>query len=169
LGEGLEALNEDTTSFTGCCLTSWTGGANWAGAGLLPEQVTEEGGRGVEVKTLKARSLAAAAAHHQAVHLIPLLLFITASLLILTLLNILEGARKPAAGPKEEAIDAGAQDGPLLLVALVVEHAHPGVRLPTHSAFRRLDFELCRDCSFSFEDIILGGLILCRGGGGRVG
>ena len=99
MGEGLEALNEDTTSFTGCCLTSWTGGDNWAGAGLLPEQVTEEGGRGVEVKAFKARSLAAAAAH-QAIHLIPLLLFITASLLILTLLNILEGARKPATGPK---------------------------------------------------------------------
>ena len=147
MGEGLEALNEDTTSFTGCCLTSWTGGANWAGAGLLPEQVTEEGGRGVEVKAFKAWSLAAAAAHHQAVHLIPILLFVT-SFLLLTLLNILEGAWKPAAGPEEEAVDAGAQDGPLLLVALVVEHAHPSIGLPTHSAFCRLDFELCRDCSF---------------------
>ena len=55
LGKGLETLNEDTTSFTGCGLTSWAGGDYWAGAGLLLEEVTEEGWRRVEVKALKAR------------------------------------------------------------------------------------------------------------------
>lgn len=146
MGKGLETLNEDTTSFTGCGLTSWAGGDYWAGAGLLLEEVTEEGGRRVEVKALKARRLAAA--HHQAVNFVPLLLFLTPTILLR--FDILEGAKstgKPAAGSEEEAIDAGAQDGPLLLVALVVEHAHPGIRLPTDSTFRRLDFELCRDCS----------------------
>ena len=41
----METVNEDTTSFTGCCLTSWAGGAYRAGAGLLLQEITEEGGR----------------------------------------------------------------------------------------------------------------------------
>ena len=140
MGQGLEALNEDTTSFTGCCLTSWTGGDNWAGAGLVPQEVTEEGWRGVQVKALKTGRLTTA--HDQAVNFVPLLLLLT------LLLNILEGAKSPwqsAAGTEEEPIDAGAQDGSLLLVALVVEHAHTRVRLAANSTFSRLDFELCRD------------------------
>ena len=127
-------------------MTSWTGGDNWTGAGLVPQEVTEEGWRGVQVKALKTGRLTTA--HDQAVNFVPLLLFLTSTILLR--FNILEGAKstgKPAAGSEEEAIDAGAQDGPLLLVALVVEHAHPGIRLPTDSTFRRLDFELCRDCS----------------------
>ena len=142
MGQGLEALNEDTTSFTGCCLTSWTGGDNWAGAGLVPQEVTEEGWRGVQVKALKTGRLTTA--HDQAVNFVPLLL-LTSSLL----LNILEGAKspwQPAAGTEEEPIDAGAQDGSLLLVALVVEHAHARVGLAANSTFSRLDFELCRYC-----------------------
>ena len=141
MGQGLEALNEDTTSFTGCCLTSWTGGDNWTGAGLVPQEVTEEGWRGVQVKALKTGRLTTA--HDQAVNFVPLLLLTS-----FLLLNILEGAKspwQPAAGTEEEAIDAGAQDGSLLLVALVVEHAHTRVRLAANSTFSRLDFELCRD------------------------
>ena len=144
MGQGLEALNEDTTSFTGCCLTSWTGGDNWAGAGLVPQEVTEEGWRGVQVKALKTGRLTTA--HDQAVNFVPLLLLplLTSSLLF----DILEGAKspwQPAAGTEEEPIDAGAQDSSLLLVALVVEHAHARVRLAANSTFSRLDFELCRD------------------------
>ena len=142
MGQGLEALNEDTTSFTGCCLTSWTGGDNWTGAGLVPQEVTEEGWRGVQVKALKTGRLTTA--HDQAVNFVPLLLLLTSPLL----LNILEGAKspwQPAAGTEEEPIDAGAQDGALLLVALVVEHAHTRVGLAANSTFSRLDFELCRD------------------------
>ena len=142
MGQGLEALNEDTTSFTGCCLTSWTGGDNWTGAGLVPQEVTEEGWRGVQVKALKTGRLTTA--HDQAVNFVPLLLLTS-----FLLLNILEGAKspwQPAAGTEEEPIDAGAQDGSLLLVALVVEHAHTRVRLAANSTFSRLDFELCRDC-----------------------
>ena len=142
MGQGLEALNEDTTSFTGCCLTSWTGGDNWAGAGLVPQEVTEEGWRGVQVKALKTGRLTTA--HDQAVNFVPLLLLLTSFLLF----NILEGAKspwQPAAGTEEESIDAGAQDGSLLLVALVVEHAHARVGLAANSTFSRLDFELCRD------------------------
>lgn len=154
MGQGLEIINEDTTTFTGCCLTSWAGGAYRAGAGLLLEEVTEEGGRRVEVKAFKARRLAAA--HYQAVNLVSLLLLLTPSIVLL--FNVLKGTKstgKPAAGPEEEPIDAGAENGALLLVALIVEHAHPRVRLSPHSAFCRLDFELCGDGSFSFEDIIL--------------
>ena len=149
MGQGLEALNEDTTSFTGCCLTSWTGGDNWAGAGLVPQEVTEEGWRGVQVKALKTGRLTTA--HDQAVNFVPLLLLLLLLLTSSPLLNILEGAKspwQPAAGTEEEAIDAGAQDGSLLLVALVVEHAHTRVRLAANSTFSRLDFELRRDCPF---------------------
>ena len=124
-------------------MTSWTGGDNWTGAGLVPQEVTEEGWRGVQVKALKTGRLTTA--HDQAVNFVPLLLLLT------LLLNILEGAKspwQPAAGTEEEAIDAGAQDGSLLLVALVVEHAHARVGLAANSTFSRLDFELCRDCPF---------------------
>ena len=74
-----------------------------------------------------------------------LLLLLTDSCVCIQDVGIL--LREAAAGSEQEAVNAGPQHGALPLVALVVEHAHPGLLLPVYLAFFGFDLELAGDCS----------------------
>ena len=74
-----------------------------------------------------------------------LLLLLTVSSVCIQDVGIL--LREAAAGSEQESVNAGPQHGALPLVALVVEHAHPGLLLPVYLAFFGFDLELAGDCS----------------------